>query len=361
MSLCFLVILVFLLGSEAKAGFTPSNGNGSTNYNYITWNDFKVDYHDHGRLLPVGDSVNLDKVIIVVDKNGSGDSFTVQGAVDMVREHNAHRVKIHILPGVYREKVRIPRNKPYISFIGEQNRASETVITWHDKAGDRDSDAGDLGTQRSASVTVESDFFVASWITFQNTIVARPGIIGAQAVALRIAGEKAVFYEARFLGSQDTLLDEGGTHYFYRCFIQGSTDFVFGNAKSLYQECDISVVGRGFAVAAHHRNTAAEETGFSFVNCTVRGTGVVYLGRAWGEYSRIVYSQSDFNIRVKPRGWDDWRKPSRRKTVMFGEYKCRGRGANRRRRARWSKSLSYSEARPFLDKNFINGDQWLRL
>jgi len=55
-----------------------------------------------------------------------------------------------------------------------------------------------------------------------------------QAVALRVDGDKAVFYGVRLVGEQDTLLDNTGIHYFYRSYIQGSVDFIFGNAKSLF-------------------------------------------------------------------------------------------------------------------------------
>lgn len=80
------------------------------------------------------------------------------------------------------------------------------------------------------------DTKIIFFFLWQNTVVAETGgVNGYQAVALRVAGQKAVFYRARFLGSQDTLLDETGTHYFFQCLIQGSTDFIFGNAKSLYQ------------------------------------------------------------------------------------------------------------------------------
>ncbi|KAH7537218.1 hypothetical protein FEM48_Zijuj03G0069300 [Ziziphus jujuba var. spinosa] len=69
---------------------------------------------------------------------------------------------------------------------------------------------------------------------------------GNQAVALRIAGDKAMFYKARFLGKQDTLLDESGTHFFYKCFIQGRVDF----------ECHLnSIAKRSGAIAAHHRDS----------------------------------------------------------------------------------------------------------
>lgn len=60
----------------------------------------------------------------------------------------------------------IPQNKPYISFIGVEGKASETIITWNDKAGDP-VPGGSLGTYNSSSVAVDSDYFAASWITFQ--------------------------------------------------------------------------------------------------------------------------------------------------------------------------------------------------
>ncbi|KAK8935843.1 Pectinesterase QRT1 [Platanthera zijinensis] len=56
-----------------------------------------------------------------------------------------------------------------------------------------------------------------------------------QAMALRLAGDKTLIYQSRILGSQDTLFDQIGKHYFYQCYIQGSIDFIFGNARSLYQ------------------------------------------------------------------------------------------------------------------------------
>lgn len=58
---------------------------------------------------------------------------------------------------------------------------------------------------------------------------------GEQAAALRISGTKAAFYNCSFYGSQDTLYDHKGLHYFSNCFIQGSVDFIFGYGTSLYE------------------------------------------------------------------------------------------------------------------------------
>ncbi|MFS8030139.1 putative pectinesterase [Helianthus anomalus] len=339
---------------------------------YITWDDIKIHYednddHDYKKIterlsFQNGDDGNQSRVI-VVDQSGHADSRTIQAAVDMVPVNNSIRVKIYILPGVYREKVMVPASKPYISFIGDPNHASETVLSWHDKASDRYKDGSELGTYRTASVTVESDYFCASDITIENTVVAVPGGYKMQAVALRIAGNKAVFYRVRILGTQDTLLDETGSHYFYRCYIQGSVDFIFGNARSLYKECSLhSVADKYGAIAAHHRNSEGEDTGFSFVNCSVTGSGLaIFLGRAWGNYSRAVYSYCDIDNIIDPSGWSDWNQPWRQRTAVFGEYECRGKGADRKKRVSWSKSFGFEEAVHFLDTDFIGGKDWLRL
>lgn len=76
-------------------------------------------------------------------------------------------------------------------------------------------------------------------------------------------------------------------------------------------------MGQSYAIAAQRRQSAKEDGVFSFVNCTVQGNGAVFLGRAWGQYSRVIYSYSQLDIDVKPQGWDDGGKPSRRKYMFF--------------------------------------------
>ncbi|XP_028768477.1 pectinesterase QRT1-like [Neltuma alba] len=324
--------------------------------NYISWKDLWVDEQRLTRD-PIDDSR-----VIVVDQHGRGHSRTVQGAVDMVPDNNSERIKIYIYPGIYRERVYVPRAKGCVSMIGGRNETAGAVITWNSKSSDRGFDGQELGTYASSTVTVESDYFCATRLTFENSAVAVNGGNGMQGVALRVDSERAVFYRVRIKGEQDTLLDNTGTHYFYHCHIQGKIDFIFGHAKSLYQNCHLHSIAETYgAIAAHHRDTENEDTGFSFVNCSITGTGSVYLGRAWGDYSRIIYSFCYMDDIIIPEGWTDWNHPDRQMTAVFGEYQCEGDGADRRGRVEWSKCLSYEEARPFLDKSFINGDQWLRL
>ncbi|KAH1211357.1 Pectinesterase QRT1 [Glycine max] len=334
-----LVSLVLLLKCVQVQGDTDSDHAR----NFITWEDFMVDEQ--------GITSNVGGRIIVVDQSGKGDSTTVQGAVDMVPQNNTERVKIYIYPGIYRERVHVPKSKPFISFIGKPNitmnerEANITanaqniteianaipIITNSTKASDKGNDGQEMGTVSTATVWVESDFFCATALTIENLVDKDAD--KRQAVALRVDGDKAVFYRVRLVGEQDTLLDNTGIHYFYRSYIQGSVDFICGNAKSLFHECVLDSVAEFWgAIAAHHRDSADEDTGFSFVNCTIKGSGSVFLGRAWGKYAATTYSFCDMDHVILPLGWSDWGDPSRQGTAMFGEYECSGKGSNRTER-----------------------------
>lgn len=61
----------------------------------------------------------------------------------------------------------IPASKPFISLVGDQNQTSTTIISGHDKASDTDQYGSILGTSRTATLTVESDYFCATGITIE--------------------------------------------------------------------------------------------------------------------------------------------------------------------------------------------------
>ncbi|XP_074264781.1 putative pectinesterase 68 [Silene latifolia] len=297
---------------------------------------------------------------ITVDKQGLGDFVSVQAAIDAVPNNNLVNVIIHIGPGYYIEKVVVPSTKPYITFQGAGKEF--TVIEWHDRASDPGPDGEQLRTYRTASVTVFANYFSARNISFKNTAPAPlPGMQGWQAAAFRISGDRAYFASCGFYGHQDTLCDDAGRHYFKDCYIEGSIDFIFGNGRSMYKGCDIhSIATRFGSIAAQDRRKPEEKTGFAFVNCRVTGNGPLYVGRAMGQYSRIVYSYTYFDNLIAHGGWDDWDHTSgKNKTAFFGVYKCFGPGAAAVRGVSWARELEFEEAHPFLVKSFVNGRHWI--
>jgi pectinesterase len=133
------------------------------------------------------------------------------------------------------------------------------------------------------------------------------GALGKQAVALRVSADTAAFFGCKFVGAQDTLYDHIGRHYFKDCLIEGSVDFIFGNGLSLYENCHLNAITNSYgALTAQKRESLLEETGFSFVNCKVTGSGALYLGRAWGSFSRVIFAYTYMDKIITSPGWNNW-------------------------------------------------------
>ncbi|XP_057954755.1 probable pectinesterase 8 [Malania oleifera] len=300
--------------------------------------------------------------ILCVDGNGCCNFTTVQSAVDAASVDPQKRTIIWINSGIYYEKVIIARTKTNITFQG-QGYAS-TAIVWNDTA------TSSRGTFNSGSVQVFAANFIAKNISFMNVApIPNPGDVGAQAVAIRVSGDQSAFWGCGFFGAQDTLHDDKGRHYFKDCYIQGSIDFIFGDARSFYENCQLVSIANPVAigakiingaVTAHGRTSKEENTGFAFLNCTVGGSGRIWLGRAWRPFSRVVFTYTLLSEIIAPEGWNDFNDPTRDKTIFYGEYMCRGPGANVTLRVPYAQQLNDTQASPFLNLSFIDADQWLQ-
>ncbi|CAH9100793.1 unnamed protein product [Cuscuta epithymum] len=97
---------------------------------------------------------------IKVSSDGKGKFKTISDAINSVPAGNTQRVVISLAGGTYKERVKIERNKPFITLYGDP--ANRPTIVF-------DSTAAKDGTVYSATVYVLSDYFSAVNIDFVNT------------------------------------------------------------------------------------------------------------------------------------------------------------------------------------------------
>ncbi|GLT68614.1 hypothetical protein SLA2020_408250 [Shorea laevis] len=290
-----------------------------------------------------------------VDQTGNGNFSTIQSAIDYVPENNKNWIFIRITAGTYREKVRIPYNKPYIILKGAAKR--RTVVAWDDYQSLAQSPTF---MSLADSIVVKSMTFVNSYNSPNSNRPMTP------AVAAMITGDKCSFYRVGFIGLQDTLWDDQGRHYFHRCTIQGAVDFIFGSGQSVYENCAIVVRGDtlepglpGF-ITAQGRTNPTDGNGFVFKNCAVFGSGSAFLGRPWRGYSRVLFYNSSLSPVIQPGGWEAWNFVGHEWQLTFAEYGNYGPGSNSRMRVKWAKKLSLQDVNQLTSMSFIDREGWLR-
>jgi pectinesterase len=198
---------------------------------------------------------------------------------------------------------------------------------------------------------VEADDFYASNLTIQNT----SGEVG-QAVALSVFSDRVVIGNCNILGNQDTLYasGEGNRQYFKDCYIKGTTDFIFGSATALFENCTIHSKKNSYITAAS--TPEGIEYGFVFKNCKLtadENVTEVYLGRPWRIYAKTVFINCEMGNHIKPEGWHNWSKPEAEKTSFYGEYNCTGAGFKSQSRVSWSHQLSKSQAKDYTVENIL--------
>ncbi|MDR0988382.1 MAG: GDSL-type esterase/lipase family protein [Prevotellaceae bacterium] len=271
---------------------------------------------------------------LVVAKDGSGDFFTVQEAINAVPDfRKEHRTTILIRPGVYKEKLIVPASKINLSLIGQQG----AVLSYDDYASKPNRFGENKGTSGSASCYIYAPDFYAENLTFENSA----GLVG-QAVACFVSADRAFFKQCRFLGFQDTLYTygKGCRQYYEDCYIEGTVDFIFGWSTAVFNRCEIRSKRSGYVAAP---STDKEQPyGYLFYECRLTaGEGVqnVFLARPWRPYGQAVYARCQLGGHIAPAGWNNWGKQANEKSARFAEYQNTGEGAGTSARAKFARQL----------------------
>jgi pectinesterase len=298
---------------------------------------------------------------IVVARDGTGEFRNISEAIEVCRAFMDYHKVIYVKRGTYKEKLEIPTHLTNIEICGED--ALTTIITWDDHANIMMPSAYDpiaierhptadtqhptpsnyhpIGTFRTFTLRV-----CGSDITLKNITIENNSARLGQAVALHTEGDRLRFIGCRFLGHQDTVYTgRGGTRLLFRdCYIEGTTDFIFGPSTAWFENCTIKSKANSYITAA---STPADvEYGYVFNRCRLiadEGVTKVYLGRPWRPYAYTLFMNCTLGSHIVPAGWENWRNPDNEKTARYAEYNNSGDGANTKQRVSWSRQLTKKE------------------
>ncbi len=289
---------------------------------------------------------------IVVARDGTGQFRNIDEAIEVCRAFMDYHKVIYVKRGTYKEKLIIPEWLTNIEICGEDR--DQTIITYDDHA-----NINKMGTFRTFTLRVAGSDIIVKNITIENN-AAKLG----QAVALHTTGDRLQFINCRFLGNQDTVYTcTANTRvYFKDCYIEGTTDFIFGAATAWFEHCSIYCKQDSYITAAS--TTKEQPYGYVFNDCAITaapGVTKVYLGRPWRDYGYTLFMNCDLCKEIRPEGWHHWQK-EREQTARYLEYNNRGEGSSTTQRVPWSRQLTKKEAsKVTLEAVFSMQSSWMPL
>lgn len=227
------------------------------------------------------------------------------------------RISILVAPGVYNETVRVGRSKGQVAILG-QGPPESVMLTTETTCGGADP------TVRCGNMWVGADDFVLSNVTLWN----EPGIAAGKTFTAEVSGDRAAIYHSRMLGKDDVVFTGTQRVYFRDCWINGSTDFNFGQGSAVYDRCTLMAQpGQEWSfITAHAGNgTAEKRTAFLIMDSILpysagERKGTTFLGRPWGPFSTVVYKSCWMDKHIIAAGWTYGRSIHDVGNITYAEY-----------------------------------------
>lgn len=301
---------------------------------------------------------------------------SVKDAIEAVNNMNpkptneSERITIHVAPGVYRAQHIL--KTPYVSIVST-DPSQDVKLTWYYAIGYKYYSAGSDGyynelnafdkflkngkTEKKTGnvqrwggafyLQSTAENFYAENIIFENSFnkyvtaeEINDGVepSGAEAInfdrtkegvdvcskaateraaAMLAEADNAEFYRCSFLSSQDTLyINPAIKQYYKECFIEGMTDYIFGDGQIAFEDCTLNFCGYSDSTIGGYVTATRWDQGglgYIFKNCKVTGAsdknvGTGDFGRPWGATSRVYFINTEIEKKglINDRGFSDW-------------------------------------------------------
>ncbi|KAK0217089.1 pectin lyase-like protein [Armillaria fumosa] len=236
-----------------------------------------------------------------------------------------------VYAGTYQEQVFIDRDD--IKIYGEtttDDSYTDNTVTISYGLGASEAGSNDA----SGTVRVHGENVALYNLNIENSFGE-----GEQAIALSVQATDFGGYGLSIVGYQDTLLANVGYEFIANSYIEGNTDFIFGQRASLWITGSvIKTLGDGWITASGR--SSDDDFWYVIDSCEITGAGDAYLGRPWRDYARVVFQNSVLGSNVPSAGWSIWNVGDERTDeVTFAEYGNTGDGADTSGRANFSEVL----------------------
>lgn len=262
--------------------------------------------------------------------------------------------ELHIMPGVYHEKIKIKANNLKIVGIGNKENI---VIEYDDYSKKLHEDGLEYNTFRTYTLMVIGKNIEIENVTIKNT--SPVGKDYGQQVALHLIGDNITLNNVRLLSHQDTLFlgplpkdlvkrYEGFLKdderiiplrrriYINDSYIEGDIDFVFGSANAYFNNTEFHSLERpGYVFAP---STYKNNSGFIVNNSIFTGeskTPNAYLARPWRECARVKILNSKYENHIYDEGFSIWDGTNRHKTSTFYEKNSSYIDSHKPKRSDW--------------------------
>lgn len=280
----------------------------------------------------------------IIDKDGNGDFTTITEAITNIPDNSDNKTLFFIKNGLYEEKIHMPASKKNVSFIGES--AEGVIFSW----GDYQGKDGMFGAESYTFLSEGEDFYM------ENITVVNSYGVGSQAVAIRTTGDKQIYKNCIFKGHQDTYYAHKNRQYNFKCHIEGTVDFIYGDATAVFDSCSIHSLASGYVTAPADSKMISQLSdgkfihGYLFKGCNITASqnvadNSVYLGRPWQSDASCVYINCTLGKHITPKGWNEW-SDNNHLSAVFGEYNSKnpdGTLVDISQRAEWSRQLTEQE------------------
>ncbi|KAF8453728.1 pectinesterase-like protein [Kalaharituber pfeilii] len=268
---------------------------------------------------------------IVVSKTPSSGQFSaIQAAINSLSTTSTTPQSIFIYPGTYQEQVYIAPRAAQLTIFGSTtdttSYTANTVTVQQGKSQDDSPNNDATGTIRAHAANLR---------VYNINIVNTRGK-GSQAIAVSAQAGRQGYYGVKLVGYQDTLLANEGNQIYAKSYIDGATDFIFGQrARAWFDRVDIRIKGTGW-VTANGRDSGSNVSYYTFNRCNIDvasgvtlGAGSAYLGRPWRNYSRVVFQNTYMSAVINSAGWSVWSSTDPRTDhVYYMEYGNTGTGSS---------------------------------